>query len=553
MRHITLDTLPMGYALCVQGIPYTVAGLMEITEGRFSSLEYRLLDASGNEYFLTVEKGRTPIGGMLLSAIPDTFSMQNDADIVYHGMHYARFDAGTAKIVSIAGVVDAAVGERCTYGDYRAKEDGKALLCYEQWNDGKTTWWQGTFVDASAITGDGFVFAMNESDQSFEDWANLPLGTWVSVEGSKYYIEGAVYCVQGLSDWWEYTICNNSTAYLSVELVDGKLSFELSKSISLKQTTINVSKGNAIYQGNMYRQIESGNANVVRYKNGYYDPNEGFRFSVYQHEKTGRFLTHEIWEDEQEVSAGRLVPEKSVMILPDKRELLHISAYVKGSRARNIVPLCILLVVALVLLSVNLTDKYTSTVAYQIKRDKRFVSSTTITLREDGKKRAQVYLLDGDMAKAEGAGTTQQAHIDYTTKRIIDMDPERVTAVYAQPETDVPDTLVLTTREQVLCYAGEDGAVYVQVAKLEKRMSIAPAPYRANRMAYTTGFYRAALFAYLSGSGGEVEFQHPEYEDYAQRANQTLSNDHYYSYTSSARQASINARSSSGGGLFSGK
>jgi hypothetical protein len=382
----------------------------------------------------------------------------------------------------------------------------------------------------------------------------LPLGQELQISEKRYHVVGAVQYRQGFFTWTEYELepysesgFRGSNAWLSVERDGADAAgdaclFSLHESIPFLQVRPE-GQNSVEYSGTFYTLIERGAANVLNYRgNGDYDFNESFTFIEYRSE-AGEILTREFWSDEQEASLGRELAASDVRLL-GSRGRVHVSN--DARMTRWIVRVCMLLVLIGFFFSFSsFSFNTTPRIARQLAQNSSFTHVTSVTL--EGSTKGQVY--------------STSLSPDEACRVLIAMDPERVRYVTTalpesadiieangnaqsergQSERLLSERLLQTSRETVMIYESEHGATYVQVSDdgvSEARYSV----YRPRRYAWPLRLYLNSRRWYSRSN------RLPD-----ARSTYNIDADGYAPVVANARQASVRARRSSGGGLGFGK
>ena len=258
-------------------------------------------------------------------------------------------------------------------------------------------------------------------------------------------------------------------------------------------------KGTAVVQNYF------GNADVDKYETCEY-------FDYISNSK--KVISIEKWEGETEKSIGNLIENNRIRITQEIDSKSKTVSYSSKNKGNKIAGIIILLIVALPFLA-SLIDLFSglfvnkSMENYIEKETTKYTYVTSITNNVNNKK-AKVYkssLLD----------------IDATVKDIIDGVPEGITdTIDSDPNTEEDGIGLQTEKEYAYIYE-ENNEIFVQVSSKE----------------------------YVNNSGTTYHSGH--YHHYYGTFRSTRNSDTYSNYAYSARQRSVNSRTSSGGGTSSGK
>ena len=170
------------------------------------------------------------------------------------------------------------------------------------------------------------------------------------------------------------------------------------------------------------------------------------------------------------------------------------------------------------------------TIAKHLKNDSSFSYVTSITGSKDQK--ADVY--------------KSLLSLDLTAKNIISGIDGKTESVQQNTEDGDTSIAILTKKEYCLVYTSEDQEVLVQISKRKYTYLSDNTPYRAS--SYTNRYYTKAFKTDKKDYGGTSSYS--SFDDTTVGYD---GNDTYNSYSSSIRQYSVKSRSSSGGGVSSGK
>lgn len=334
---------------------------------------------------------------------------------------------------------------------------------------------------------------------------NLKYGQIVSINNEKYTVIGMIEFIEDTWVWQEYKLKNPNYAikWLSVEKNEGKIQYSLYTEKPFIRTSESLEFD---YENEKYSLFEQGTAMVKRfYGNVDVDLLEKVQFKEYINEAKSKLISIENWSGEVEKSTGIYLNDTDVVITQD------IDNNVPKSFNRGNILAIILTILLSVIFFVStgiagvISDR--NVIVKFLDKSSDFKYVTSVTNNENNKK-AKVYKTN--------------LTIEQAVKKIIDAAPEKIKEVKEDDESD--GVGLLTGSEYAYVYTGEDNLVYVQVSKksfMTENTNSYHSRYR-NR-----GYYRTYRIYNSSSS--------------------------YSSYLNSARQQSINARKSSGGGTSSGK
>ncbi len=157
----------------------------------------------------------------------------------------------------------------------------------------------------------------------------------------------------------------------------------------------------------------------------------------------------------------------------------------------------------------------------------------------------------GDSSNAQVYKSSQT--LDATAKWIISSIDGDTQSVQQNTEDGDNSIAILTKKEYCLIYESEDNEVLVQVSSRKYAYANDSQPYRSRNR--THRYYRRYYYSsgYYSDNGKYSKKFSSPYSSFTDSSISTNSSDTYSSYSSSVRQSSVKTRTSSGGGLSSGK
>ena len=334
----------------------------------------------------------------------------------------------------------------------------------------------------------------------------LKMGQVIKIKNEAYTVIGMIEFEEESWTWQEYKIKNEAgkVKWLSIEEDEGKTKYsiyEMNFSIPVMKTM------NFNFKNQNYNLFEKGTARVkTYYGNVDVDRYEKVNFSEYISEDKKTLISFEDWSGEIEKSIGNYVDETDIEIT-NEIKAVKINSTKKTESILVAVFSIFFLIVPIVFGGIGSFISSRKTISKFLEKDSNFSYVTSVTNNENNQK-AKVYKTD--------------LSIDGAVKKIIDGAPEAIKKV-----TDADDDEgigIFTIAEYAYVYKSEDNTTYVQVSK-KKYVTSGTSAYHSRY--HSRGFYRT----YTTNS----------------------TNSTYDSYLSSARQQSINARKSSGGGTSSGK
>lgn len=334
----------------------------------------------------------------------------------------------------------------------------------------------------------------------------LKKGQVVKIKNETFVVIGMIEFAEDSWIWQEYKLKSDSgeISWLSVEENEGKIQYSIYKEKFNIPYSLSM---NFNYKNVSYSLFEKGTAKVQSFFGAVdVDRYEKVNFSEYISDDKKSLISFENWSGEIEKSIGEYVDETNVEITDEVRDVKVNSPQKK----ENIIVIIVSVLFMLVPILIGLIGSFVSsrnTLTKFLEKSSDFSYVTSVTNNENNQK-AKVYKTN--------------LSIDEAVKKIIDGAPEKIKKV-----TDASDDEgigIFTNAEYAYVYKSEDNVTYVQVSK-KKYVTEGTNAYHSRF--HTRGFYRT----YTTNS----------------------TNSSYDSYLSSARQQSINARKSSGGGTSSGK
>jgi hypothetical protein len=519
----------------IDGVVYTIKGMVEFRQGPYGWKEYELWDNAGKQWWLSVEREESiPLCSLFRVLEGDFFTP--DEKVIYEGRTYTRRESGRAEVVDFFGLPNVQVADVVEFEEYG--DESGLLLSRERWPD-RVEYGAGTEFSKDKILLDGAfaagqkaappkIFDAKISDTKIPDakMTALPLGQELQIRGTICHVQGIVRYRQNSFTWTEYKVAPSSGLRLGAEewlAVEGTTGDERALSLhsSIPFSAVERRGQSVVYSGVVYDRVEEGKGKVTWYDGDVdFEGGEVFAFSEYR-SRDNAILTLEYWEGEQEASLGKeLAPSEVTVLGSRKRTRGARTSRSKISRAI----MAVLFVVGFVL--PPMTTFFVPNpplIEKQLASSRSFTSVTSVTLQGD--KKAQVY--------------STPLSLDEACRAVIRMDSENlryVTVTTEDPEKG--ERMLETSRETVMIYESESGETYVQVNANDPGSG----RYTAYRPLYpfrTLRLYNGSRRWHRAG----------------QTANgpQDIDTTRYTPVVASARQASVNARRSSGGGGRFGK
>lgn len=308
-----------------------------------------------------------------------------------------------------------------------------------------------------------------------------------------------------------------------------------------------------------YKKVDEGTQEVVAVW-GRVDVSVGDRASFTEYEDTSEeyIISEEVWDDGREVSVGWYLDWNEVTVETNPQAVKNVKAAAKntaggaagnkggagkkgGSKKKgfSIVTAFIIAAVIMVIFAVigAVTGDNHSIAKYLKNNSASYAYETSIT--GSGKEKADVY-------------RAVSKDVDLTAKDIIRGVDGNVEDVQQNSEDGDDSIAILTDDEYCLIYTSEDNNVLVQISSRAYVYRSDNRPYRchARTYHYYRGFYYTRGYYRDRSSFGGGNSAYTDYD--GGTVNYDTSNE-YNTYSSSIRQSSVGSRTSSGGGLSSGK
>lgn len=358
------------------------------------------------------------------------------------------------------------------------------------------------------------------------------VGAILRVDGELYQVIGKIQ-YRNINDncrWMEYRlkkVADGSEVWLSAD--------ETYNEYALSHTVRNADL-------NGYKKVDEGIEEVVA-AHGRVDVSVGDRasFTEYEDASEENIISEEVWDDGREVSVGYYLDWDEVALEPNRQENGVVERHAGGEKKKMPSIIKAIIIIFAVFLGLGFIRRLIGT-SHEISdylkdNTSAYVYVTSIT--GNGREKADVYWA------ASGS-------INMTSMAIIEAVDGNVTDVQQNNEDGDDSVAILTDDEYCLVYTSEDDEVLVQVSSREYVYSSDKRPYRCHagthryyrRFYYTRGYYRdisdfgTGKSAYTDYDDGTVDYD---------------STNTYNTYSSSIRQSSVGGRTSSGGGLSSGK
>lgn len=362
------------------------------------------------------------------------------------------------------------------------------------------------------------------------------VGDTLLVDGRVYHIIGKIH-YKNLSDnccWFEYRMESKEAPryerWLSYDSVY--------KEYSISQVASNVSTAG-------YHEVDSGEEEVIGVW-GDVDVAVGdrARFREYEDSTEEKIISTEFWDDYgEETSVGYYLDLDEIRVYDENES--YQSSFRQGdnivNRGRNpvtnIVVGAVVLMYVLVSLGPSFATRFVShSIAKYLKKSANYTYVTSITGSQ--KQDANVYKTTMDL--------------DTAVKDIINGIEGDTQDVQQNTEDRDNSVAILTDKEYCLVYISEENETMIQISSRKYAYTNDNTPYHARH--HTHRYYRRYYYSrgYYSDAGSYRKYTSP-YASFDDTTVNSNYNDAYSGYSSSVRQASVGSRTSSGGGLSSGK
>lgn len=354
------------------------------------------------------------------------------------------------------------------------------------------------------------------------------IGDRLLVDNVTYDVVGKIY----------YRNCDDSCCWFEYRLIDVASRKEKWLSIDETYREYSISEGVRHCSLDGYHQVDSGTQQVIgRWGSVDVEFGDRARFIEYEDETEELIISSEIWDDGEEVSVGYyLDPEEIQFISSGNTTNVSYGGSFSPKSSRLIVWCVIVAGLFVVLVVKGLFQSNGKSIEKVLKESSYFQYTTSITGAQNQK--AQVY--------------KSSLNLDQTVKKIITGIEGNTVDVQQNNEDNDDSVAILTKSEYCLVYQSDDDEVLVQISSRKYAYTSDRKPYKSR--SYTHRFYRRYYYSkgYTSDSS-TYKGDSSSYTGYSDTPISSNTSDTYNTYSSSVRQASINSRKSSGGGLSSGK
>ena len=291
--------------------------------------------------------------------------------------------------------------------------------------------------------------------------------------------------------------------------------------------------------GPEWHKVDEGTQIVKKYSGDVdVDPGERASFVEYEDANEDNTLSVEMWSDGTEYSTGSYIEKTDIFVM----------GYEKPKKSSSNSVITGIVIVAFLLIAVNmfggifsvLSGSSGKSVGKYLKNSSYYEYETSITGQENQK---------ADVYEYYTSSSTDQVAMD-----IIDGIDGETESVTQKDDLSDEEIAIVTKKEYCLIYHPEDDSnkVLIQVSSRKYNYTSDNSPYRcshANTIWYRDHYYSSS---YTSDSSSYKNTP-SAYTMYDGSTIHNIGNGYFDSYSNSIRQASINSRNSSSGGISSGK
>lgn len=351
------------------------------------------------------------------------------------------------------------------------------------------------------------------------------VGELIFINNEVYDIKGKILYVNKSDNcyWHEYKIISRKTnleKWLSVDETYNEYSISM-----MVRNNISISNYHLVDEGTLEVVNSWGNVDV--------DCGETAKFYEYEDSSEENIISIEEWSDGRETSKGYYLDSYEIQRVNGYSNKSSLNRYNKTfNPIIRFISVFAILGVIMFFVSLIFSPK---TIAKHLKNDSSFSYVTSITGSKNQK--ADVY--------------KSLLSLDLTAKNIISGIDGKTESVQQNTEDGDTSIAILTKKEYCLVYTSEDQEVLVQISKRKYTYLSDNTPYRAS--SYTNRYYRRYYYTKAFETDKKDYGGTSSYSSFDDTTVGYDGNDTYNSYSSSIRQYSVKSRSSSGGGVSSGK
>ncbi len=297
-----------------------------------------------------------------------------------------------------------------------------------------------------------------------------------------------------------------------------------------------------------YHRVDEGIEQVIAISGDVGDVEIGdtASFEEYEDGEEERIVSIENWEDGMEVSSGYYLDPWEFGKDGEK-----VSRVASSGNSTNLITGILIFIIALLIgggeMLAGLFSGNKKIESY-LKKDTNFQYVTSITGSE--KQKANVYEFTGSQPIVNSS--TEDLQLKGVAENIISGVDGNTESVQQNTEDSDESIAILTKKEYCLVYRGEDDKIYVQVSTRKYTYTSDQEPYHSRRS--THRYYRRFYYSTgYSSDSSTYSRSNSSYTGFSDGAIAYDSNNSMNTYSNSVRQSSAASRSSSGGGLSSGK
>ncbi|MBS6194439.1 MAG: DUF4178 domain-containing protein [Clostridiales bacterium] len=360
------------------------------------------------------------------------------------------------------------------------------------------------------------------------------VGNTLEVDGEFYRVTGKILYrnVDDNCRWVEYRIRHQ----------DNGMERWLSYDDTYNEYSVSWVAGNISREG--FHEVDRGTEEVLQVS-GKVDVKVGDKavFREYEDSSEEQIISVEVWEDGEEISCGYYLDWDEVRLVREwekqggqVREKQRRKNKNKNPAARK------LLIVMGVFFAVNVGFAAIGMLTSGKRIEKYLKENSSVysyetSITGNNEEKADVYRSAYDL--------------DMTVRDIIDGIEGQTEDVQQNTEDGDDSVAILTSDEYCLVYVSEENEVLVQVCSRKYAYTTDKVPYHAR--SHTHRYFRR--FYFTRGYDQDRNTFDNYATPYTGFDDTTVDKapDPYQSYSTSVRQSSINSRSSSGGGISSGK
>lgn len=359
------------------------------------------------------------------------------------------------------------------------------------------------------------------------------VGDTLSIRNQVYNVTGLIR-YRNIHDgctWFEYKLKSKQT---------GKIVW-LSYDEHYSEYSLSEVNKNASISG--FHTVDTGVEEVIDARgNVDVDIGERANFTEYEDASEEYIVSSEVWSDGEEKSTGYYIEKNEIQKLNSSAGSNSAYSVRYESRKKTATPMFIMgfiffgFIFSSFIASVFSSIITTTTIAKYLEKSPSYTYTTSIT-GTDGEK-ADVY--------------STSYTVDEAVKDIISGIDGKTEDVQQNTEDGDNSVAILTNKEYCLVYTSEDNETLVQISTRKFAYENDHTPYHGN--SYVRRYYRR--YYYSRGYTNDSTRYDTTKSSYNSYDDTTLSSDYdntYNTYSSSVRQASVTARTSSGGGTSSGK